>query len=347
MSNDEFPLPSSEELIRSQRLINVILARMAANGGQISFAKYMEMALYEPKLGYYTSDSQKFGPGGDYTTAPETSPLFAACLAVYCHLVIEEWDAYDIVEFGAGSGQLAIDLLPRLDPLPSHYYIIELSAELRERQQKRVRENLGSLAERVVWLDRKPEESLQAVVIANDVLDAMSVERFRWNKGEIQQAVICDTWEEAWILATNPDLIAAVQHLGLSDDLDQYTSEVNLWIKPWLSLISTWLKRGEILLIDYGFLRDEYYQPQRNMGTLTCFYRHNQHDDRLFQPGLQDMTAYVDFTAVMEAAQVLGLSVAGYSTQAEFLLEHGMIDMIVERQDLKGVLAHTIGYCQN
>jgi len=161
MPKIQLPIPSSEALSSSHRLVEAISALIHEKGGQISFAEYMEAALYTPGLGYYAAGSQKFGPAGDFITAPEISPLFAACVAQYCQRVSEGWNDYDIVEFGAGSGQLVIDVLPRLNPAPSHYYIIELSAELRARQQERVRDALGTLAERVVWLDQEPSEPLQ------------------------------------------------------------------------------------------------------------------------------------------------------------------------------------------
>jgi len=325
MPKIQLPIPSSEALSSSHRLVEAISALIHEKGGQISFAEYMEAALYTPGLGYYAAGSQKFGPAGDFITAPEISPLFAACVAQYCQRVSEGWNDYDIVEFGAGSGQLVIDVLPRLNPAPSHYYIIELSAELRARQQERVRDALGTLAERVVWLDQEPSEPLQAIVIANEVLDAMPVEKFRWNRGEIQQSVIRD-WKEEWTPATNPALIDAVRHLELSEFLENYISEINLWVAPWLKSIASWLQCGEILILDYGFLRHEYYHLQRNTGTLRCHYRHHHHDDVFFYPGLQDITAHVDFTTVMEAADAIGLTVAGFSTQAEFLMAHGLLD---------------------
>lgn len=320
--------PSPDACSHSHTLAEAIAGLIRSRGGTISFAEYMEAALYWPGLGYYSAGSQKFGAAGDFVTAPEISPLFAACLAEYCHRKTEDWADYDLVEFGAGSGQLAIDLLPRLDPLPKHYYILELSAELRERQQIRIREALGVLAERVIWLDQPPQEPLNAIVIANEVLDAMPVEKFRWTAGKIERGIVrCDPeWREDWEISTNPEFETAINHLELSNELEHYESEINLWIEPWLAQIAAWLGQGEILLIDYGFLRHEYYHPQRSMGTLRCHYRHHHHDDVFFYPGLQDITAHVDFTAVELAAQSCGFTVAGYSTQAEFLLAHGLLE---------------------
>lgn len=325
------PIPSPEASAHSLRLVDFILKQIQAAGGMISFADYMQLALYTPGLGYYAAGAQKFGAAGDFITAPEISPLFAACLARYIHRVTADWPSYDLVEFGGGTGQLAIDLLQQLDPLPTRYYLIELSAELRARQEERIKAHLGALASIVVWLDHPPQTPLKAVVIANEVLDAMPVEKFRWNQGKIEQGVVkADPhWQEAWIPATQPELIEAVSRCGLDPEGEVYESEVNLWIKPWLAGIAAWLEQGEILLIDYGFLRSEYYHPDRSMGTLRCHYRHHHHGDIFFYPGLQDMTAHVDFTAVQEAAESLGFSIAGYSTQAEFLIAHGLLEFAV------------------
>ncbi|MDH3899492.1 MAG: SAM-dependent methyltransferase [Gammaproteobacteria bacterium] len=328
---NDLPVPSPPALALSKRLAEHLRMEIAAAGGALPFSVYMEHCLYAPGLGYYSAGSRKFGSGGDFVTAPELSPLFGRCLAQTCGHVLEQLEGGDILEFGAGSGALAVDVLgelERLGRLPGRYLILERSAELRERQQQRVTEQLPHLRDRISWLEALPGPGFAGVLLANEVIDAMPAERFHWTGATVEQfCVTCgDTGFEWQLQAANDDaLIAAVQELQQECGLAAgYVSEVNLSIAPWLESVAGVIGRGLLLLCDYGYPRHEYYHPQRNRGTLMCHYRHRAHDDPLLWPGLQDITTHVDFTAVAEAGVAAGLEVTGYTTQAGFLLDCGL-----------------------
>lgn len=322
----ELPAPSAPELAISNALAGVIHSEIAAAGGSVPFSRFMELCLYAPGLGYYSAGRRKFGAGGDFVTAPEISPLFGRALARACAPLLASMGAAEILEFGAGSGRLAIDLLGELavlDCLPERYLILERSADLRLRQQQALAEHLPGLLDRVVWLDSLPACGFRGVMLANEVLDAMSVERFRWD-GE--QAALFHVRSEgdnfAWQLASTtdtPDYLA--EFLGGLHLAAGYESEINTSLQPWLQSVSESLQQGLVLLIDYGYPQHEYFHPQRSSGTLMCHYRHQVHADPLIWPGLQDITAHVDFTAVAEAAIAADLEVAGFTTQAYFLLD--------------------------
>jgi len=335
----ELPIPSAEAQAHSEQLAALIREEMDVNGGRIGFDRFMELALYAPGLGYYSAGSRKFGEAGDFITAPELSPLFSRCLARQCAEILTSLSGGDILEFGAGSGVMAADILlelATLESLPGHYYILELSAELRARQQQTIREKTPALAERVVWLDTLPEPGFSGVVLANEVLDAMPVHRFRIHQGEPQE--LCVVWngerfeldEDAPDAALFERLKWLQQHYGLAEG---YGSELNLRGEEWVKSLGDFLERGVALLIDYGFPGAEFYHPQRSGGTLMCHYRHRAHDDALILPGLQDITAHVDFTAVAEAALAAGLSVRGFANQANFLIASGLTALLSETGD--------------
>lgn len=329
----ELPAPSAHELESSAKLARVIREEIAAAGGALPFSRFMELCLYAPGMGYYSAGRRKFGAGGDFVTAPEISPLFGRSLATACAPLLTAMDASEILEFGAGSGRLAIDLLgelERLGCLPERYLILERSADLRLRQQQAIGKQLPQLLDRVAWIDSLPASGFRGVMLANEVLDAMSVERFRWD-GE--RAALFYVRSEAdafaWQLDSStetPDRLA-----GCLDGLDLaagYESEINTSLQPWLQSVSESLQQGLVLLIDYGYPQHEYFHAQRSSGTLMCHYRHHAHTDPLLWPGLQDITAHVDFTAVAEAAVTAGLAVAGYTTQAWFLLDCGLEELL-------------------
>ena len=330
---NELPAPSAHELEFSAKLARVIREEMAAAAGAIAFSRFMELCLYAPGMGYYSAGRRKFGAGGDFVTAPEISPLFGRALATAVAPLLTSMEGSEILEFGAGSGRLAIDLLgelERLGCLPARYLILERSADLKLRQQQAIGEQLPQLLERVAWIDSLPASGFRGVMLANEVLDAMSVERFRWD-GE--RAALFHVGSEAdafvWQLADNsetPDRLA-----GCLDGLDLaagYESEINTSLQPWMRSVSESLQQGMLLLIDYGYPQHEYFHAQRSSGTLMCHYRHHAHTDPLLWPGLQDITAHVDFTAVAEAAVAAGLAVAGYTTQAWFLLDCGLEELL-------------------
>jgi SAM-dependent MidA family methyltransferase len=300
--------------------------------GPLSFAQYMQQALYAPGLGYYSAGSQKFGAKGDFITAPEISPLFANCVAVQIAQVFEKLSQTNILEFGAGTGVLAADILQALEKsnqLPESYYIVELSADLQQRQRALLQERVPHLLDKVIWLSTLDNIKLSGVIIANEVLDAMPVHKFKWEQQQLKEFFV--DWQHdkfVWLLdAPCAELQNYIHQLNIHFD-DEYESEANLLLKAWLASVAEILTQGAILLIDYGFPREEYYHPQRHMGTLMCHYQHRAHDDPLILTGSQDITAHVDFTAVAQAAVESNLKVCGFTTQANFLLNCGITDMI-------------------
>lgn len=335
---NELPAPSPEALAHSERLVAFIREEIDAAGGSLGFDRFMELALYAPGLGYYSAGSCKFGEAGDFVTAPELSPLFSRCLAHQCAEVLAVIDGGAILEFGAGSGVMAADLLADLessDALPSKYYILELSADLRARQQETLREKVPQLLERVSWLDGLPEAGFRGVVLANEVLDAMPVHRFRVRNAKPYELCVVPEGEGFALREEEPgeELAAAIAKLQQQVEFPEgYESEVNLRAEEWVRGLAAFLEQGVALLIDYGFPRNEFYHTQRSRGTLMCHYRHRAHEDALILPGLQDITAHVDFTAMAEAAVEAGLSVRGYTSQANFLLANGLTELLNEVQ---------------
>lgn len=337
MSNTLPPLDSAAKALSSQ-LLSSIKAEIKKSGC-MSFARYMELALYAPQLGYYRNGLKKFGPAGDFVTAPEISPLFSYCVANQCAEVLQALNGGDILEFGAGSGVMAADILHALqkkNQLPSHYYILELSASLKSEQEKTIREKIPDLFDRVVWLDTLPEKPIQGVILGNEVLDAMPVHPFTWHQGIKERCVALenDTLVSCLSEKENPALIAQIEKYGI-DFAKGYTSEVNLYLSGWIKSISSILSRGIVLLMDYGFPRHEYYHPDRNTGTLMCHYRHRAHTDPLIFVGAQDITAHVDFTLVAESAEENGLTVLGFTNQSAFLINCGLLSFINEAADEK------------
>lgn len=337
-SRQPLPEPSEEAKLHSQKLSQLI-RKYLRRDGRINFARFMEMALYTPGLGYYASGLPKIGEQGDFTTAPEISPIFSRCLARQCIQVLQQIETPNIVEFGAGQGTMAKDILLELaqqkQPL-ANYFIIELSADLRERQQQMLKTQLPpELFEKLVWLDYLPKTPISAMVLANEVLDAMPFERLRIEPDQALRGYVIFN-EESQAFEWDYQKIAdkplqqfangLIEHLGEVSEMG-YDTEINLNIQPWLQSVSDSLTEGVILLIDYGYNRREYYQPARVMGTMRCHYQHRAHGNPFFYPGLQDITAHVDFTAVAEGAYDSGLKVAGYTTQAHFLMATGLLEM--------------------
>ena len=329
------PAPDPEAMAHSRRLEAVVAAEIGRTGG-IPFDSYMERVLYTPGLGYYTGARRKFGADGDFVTAPEVSPLFARCMARQCGQVLGGLAEGDVLEFGAGSGAFAADLLAALDELgrlPRRYLIMEVSGELRERQRERLAAAGGGLLDLVTWLDGPPDAGFEGVVVAHEVLDAMPVNRFRIQGGRVQEQFVVageGGLASEWRAARNPALEEAVASIAsaLGPFEEGFESEINLRLAPWIEQISGFLSKGAALLVDYGYPRREYYHPMRRGGTLMCHYRHRAHPDPLLLPGLQDITAHVDFTAAAEAALAAGLSVEGFTTQAYFLMNTGLGELI-------------------
>ncbi len=323
------PSPDPHALAHSEHLRDRMRQEIRAAGGWISFARYMELALYAPGLGYYSGGAHKFGAAGDFVTAPELSPLFARSLAGQAQEILAAGGP-DILEVGAGSGALAAALLPELERRgapPRRYAILELSGELRQRQEQRLRAAAPQLLARVEWLDRLPS-AFSGLVLANELLDAMPVHLVAWREDGIhERGVALDAagafrWQER---PAEGAVLAAAANLPVGAP---YVSEINLAARAWVAEWGRILQSGALLLIDYGFPRREYYHPQRASGTLMCHYRHHAHDDPFHLPGLTDITAHVDFTALAEAGHAAGLQVLGYTSQAQFLLNCGIVDLL-------------------
>jgi SAM-dependent MidA family methyltransferase len=336
----DLPALTPDETAHSDRVRERICADIASAGGWIGFGRYMQLALYEPGLGYYSAGARKFGAAGDFITAPEVAPVFSRCLAVQCEEILRATGG-DILELGAGSGAMAAQMLAELerrDALPDRYRILDLSAGLRDRQHETIEASVPHLRERVEWLDRLPE-SHAGVIVANEVLDAMPVERFVIRGGEVlAQGVSCLGGRPHRAESTASGMLeAAVRRIERDIDSalpEAYASEVNLALGDWLAALAAILSQGAMLFVDYGLPRREYYLSERQDGTLLCHFRHRFHVDPFTRPGLQDITAWVDFTAVAEAAQAAGLSVAGYTTQAQFLIGNGLPGFVANVADL-------------
>ncbi|MBI1424738.1 MAG: SAM-dependent methyltransferase [Gammaproteobacteria bacterium] len=334
---DELPPPGSEAYAHSLRLLEKLHTQISANGGAIPFEQYMQAVLYQPDLGYYRCGSQKFGIGGDFITAPELSPLFARCLAAF---VAQSGAGDTVLEVGAGSGKLAACILQQLEKqqaLPARYAILELSGELRQRQRETIERACPQLLERVQWLDDLPE-NFAGVVIANELLDAMPVRRFRIRGQQLFEQYVA--WCDGLLCFRDQplgdvrliDRIASLREQTTLVDAENYLSEVNFMAEDWLRTLGKKLQRGVVLLIDYGYPRSAYYHVQRNSGTLMCHYQHRAHPDPLILPGLQDITAHIDFTAMADAALAGGMDIAGFATQGNFLLNLGLLDIAEHEQ---------------
>lgn len=323
------PLPhlTTEETAHSERVVERIRDEIDRHGGWISFERFMELALYEPGLGYYSAGAIKLGRDGDFVTAPEISPLFSRCLATQCAEVLEHLGPASLLEIGAGSGIMAADVLNELAAqgrVPDRYLILEVSADLRERQHATLQQRASQYASRVEWLEQLPE-GFRGVVLANEVLDALPVQRFRIRGSQVNAIGV--TWQLGrldWSETHADDaMLAAVRKIeaNLGEPLpDGYTSEINMRLRPWVSGIAASLREGVALFIDYGLPQRQYYRGERREGTLLCHFRHRFHDDPLLHVGVQDIGAWVDFTAVAETAVDAGMGVAGFTTQAHFLI---------------------------
>ena len=330
-------LPEPDEAARnwSQALCVQIEQQCDQSKGWIPFSEFMQLALYAPGFGYYSSELRKFGAEGDFITAPEVSPLFAQCIARQVADFLSGLSEPKVLEFGAGSGVMAADMLlelEQLEALPEQYFILELSASLKRRQQETIKEKAAHLLERVVWLDELPSEKFGGVVVANEVLDAMPVECFRINESAVETLhVHCKNNElTSEYKSADENIESAVRTIEerIENKLpDGYCSEFNPSISGWLQSIADSLEQGMVLLIDYGYAGAEYYHEERQMGTMMCHYQHRAHANPLWYPGLQDITAFVDFTDVAYAAVDAGFDVSGYTSQAMFLMGAGLDEL--------------------
>lgn len=330
------PEPDAEARAASQALSAAISQTIRRQQGFIPFSQFMDATLYAPGLGYYSAGSTKLGAAGDFITAPELTPLFADTLAHQAAQVLAATQG-DVLEVGAGSGRLAHDLLLALDTLgqlPSHYYILEVSGELRQRQEALLHSLPPSLADRVQWLDQLPA-TVNGLILGNEVLDAMPVELVAWREGGLfERGVGLDeaghfAWQER-PLAKGPlkEQAEALTPLLAEGIAGGYISEIHLAAQGFMASLAERLDKGVILLIDYGFGAGEYYHPQRSGGTVMCHYRQQAHADPFFLPGLQDVTAHVNFSAIYQAAIAHGLHLLGYTNQADFLINCGITDVM-------------------
>ena len=319
------------------------MAKIAAGGGYLRFEEFMEFALYAPGLGYYSGGARKLGKDGDFTTAPEVSALFGACLAVQCAEVLDGLQAPHcleapvMMEIGAGTGRLALDVLTRLESLgrmPASYWILDNSADLKDRQRALIERQAPHLLNRIAWLDAPPEQEFAGVIIANEVLDALPVARFRWSPGAVEEFGVTAAQDGfAWTTRPAPPAMAAAceELSSAAGGWDEgYISEYCPRLGAWTRAVTHKLTKGAVFWSDYGLPRAQYYLAERHEGTLLCHHRHRAHDDPFALPGLSDITAWVDFTSLAEAAGEAGFEVAGFTTQSHFLAASG-IDSEMQR----------------
>jgi len=324
----QLPPPTADEVTHSKRLVDFLIAEIEQQGGVISFRDYMQSVLYQPGLGYYSAGLSKFGAAGDFVTAPEISNLFGSTLGRQCDLIFEQGAARNILEFGAGSGRLCEQILTSLGQACT-YSIIELSADLRLRQQDYLQSCLvAEVFARVSWLEKLPKE-FSGIILANEVLDAMPVHLVSKDQQWFEPGVGFDGKGFNWCrFADDSEAVTAIGQIESTQGLlaDGYTTEVNLNYRPWLKALRECCDQVVMLIIDYGYQQAQYYHPERNSGTLICHYRHRSHADALVYPGLQDITASVDFDAFADAAIDCDFNLCGYSTQGQFLLSGGLLE---------------------
>jgi len=324
----ELPPPEADAQQHSRRLVELIIERIARSGGVIGFDEFMQMALYEPGLGYYSAGMTKFGAAGDFVTAPEISDLFGYCLARQAADLVAQGCPAAVLEFGAGSGRLCAQILQAL-PALERYCILDLSADLRQRQQQYLQRQLSAeLFDKIEWLCQLPQD-FDGIVLANEVLDAMPVHILHKQADWVELGVGYQEQRFTW-----QPFAAGTAALAAMHAIEQrhgelpvgYCSEVNLNYQPWLNALAQACRRAVVLIIDYGYEQSQYYRAERSRGTLNCHYRHRVHDDSLVYPGLQDITAFVDFDACADAAEASGFSATGLIEQGQFLLANGLLD---------------------
>lgn len=333
---NRLPEPTGDALVHTAACGSMLREEIVKANGWLSFARFMELALYAPGLGYYAAGARKFGADGDFVTAPEISSLFGQCLARSIAEILRQTGG-SVLELGPGSGKLATDILMALDELgvlPEKYFLLEVSADLRERQQRAVATLPAYLAERVVWLNELPQ-GFVGVVIANEVLDVIPVHLVAFSSNSVFERGVAEkdgafVWQD--MPALSKELIAPAAQIRAeylnATPPEGYLTEIAPAVSGLVASLAQSLRLGALLFIDYGFRGGEFYHPSRNTGTLMCHYRHYAHTDPFLYPGLQDITAHVDFTAVAEAGIAAGLELAGYTTQAYFLLAGGLTDLL-------------------
>ena len=334
----ELSLPDADAIAHSNRLAERIITRIEQGNGVIGFDEYMQAVLYEPGLGYYSAGSTKFGAAGDFVTAPEISTLFGSCLAVQCLNLFEQGCAPRLLEFGAGSGSLCAQILQSTAQI-ERYYILDVSAQLKARQRQYLAQQLpAELFHKIEWLEGLPE-TFDGILLANEVLDAMPVHILLKQGGWGELGVGYDGERFCWrAFSCDSPAVAEIERIEsrLGELPDGYCSEVNLNYQPWMAALSQACRSAVVLIIDYGYEQAQYYHVERISGSLICHYRHRVHPDPLVYPGLQDVTAFVDFDALADAAQGNGFTITGLVSQAEFLIANGILGIAqqqVEKAD--------------
>jgi SAM-dependent MidA family methyltransferase len=335
----QLPMPDADALAHSHACAAHIHAEIERNNGWISFAQFMDLALYAPGLGYYAAGARKFGAAGDFVTAPEISSLFGECIARAIAPTIAATNG-DVLELGPGSGKLACDVLlalEKLNQLPIRYLLLEVSADLRQRQTQALARLPEHLSQRAVWLDQLPK-NFEGAIIANEVLDVLPVHLLYFSDGQIHERGVASFAKESFVwrdnLVLSPELKSATSRIqaGFHDGVMQnnYLTEVAPAVSGLVKSLAENLQRGTILLIDYGFRQAEFYHESRSTGTLMCHYRHYAHTFPFLYPGLQDITAHVDFSDVADAGFAAGLELINYTSQAQFLLSAGITELLAQ-----------------
>jgi SAM-dependent MidA family methyltransferase len=348
--------PNADALAHSEALAARLKRAIAQAGGWIGFDVWMHHALYTPGLGYYSGGATKFGAGGDFVTAPEMTPLFGRSVAQQIAEVIAGRPDSVVLELGPGSGALAADALAELEALealPARWLMLDPSGTLRDRQRARIAERVPPLADRVEWIDALPD-AIDGVVLANEVLDAIPVQLVHWRRDAVFERGVAVTGGDGPFVfedrpIVDPRLAAAATRCPVAPDVVAeagYTSEIGLQAEALVASLGERLVRGLLLFVDYGFGRREFFHPQRRHGTLMCHWRHHAHPDPFHLPGLQDITAHVDFTAMAEAGVDVGLRLAGYTHQASFLVSCGLVERLMASADARLGYAKTTAEVQ-
>ena len=334
--NLSLPIPDSEAKFHSQKLSKYIKQIIDEKGGSIGFDEYMNLALYQPNLGYYNSSTQKFGTEGDFVTAPQISTIFSKCLASQCTQILEDFKNPIILEIGAGTGIMAKDLLLDLEKhnsLPEKYLILEISEDLKSRQQNLLKQSIPQYIDNIVWLDSLPKKKFNGLIIANEVLDALPVKRFKKESNLFKEVKVTSInnnfhWVDTLVCDELKIFLENIERKLSKTFVEDYCSEINIGLKIWLDSLQSVMNKGVILLVDYGYSMSDYYHPSKFDGNLLCHYRHYAHNDPFFYPGLQDITASVDFTSVAEYAEEIGLNLNGYTNQTYFLFSCGLENLV-------------------
>ncbi len=360
------PEPDASAQQHSQNLLQHIIQQIQVSGGEIDFEKYMQLALYAPGLGYYSAGLHKFGAQGDFITAPEISPLFGQVLAIQSIPILaqikQQTGQCDLLEVGAGSGKMAGDILLELNKrnsLPDHYYILELSADLKQRQQNYLKQflqkSIPDYYPQIIWLKQLPETGFNGLVIANELLDAFPVHILKLENKQLYERFVCEKQGNLYVkdIKTADKKLLEVKKV-IEENINKnyqlleqssakqrpYITEVNTLASGWIQSLANNINCGAMLLIDYGYPETEYFHPQRHMGTLRCHYKHRAHDNPLYCPGLQDITAHVNFSDIKTAALSAKMEISGYTTQAHFLLSGGLVEL-TQHIDVNDIKKHT------